>query len=72
LRSINASGQVPEVVVVHLGTNGEIDEDDAHEFFELSLKRNAATIRIECSKGCAFCCYVPVSALAPEPSWRAR
>ncbi len=35
LRSINASGQIPEVVVVHLGTNGDIDEDDAHEFFEL-------------------------------------
>jgi peptidoglycan/LPS O-acetylase OafA/YrhL len=35
LRAINASGQIPEVVVVHLGTNGNIDEDDAHEFFEL-------------------------------------
>ena len=35
LRSINASGQIPEVVIVHLGTNGSIDEDDAHEFFEL-------------------------------------
>jgi peptidoglycan/LPS O-acetylase OafA/YrhL len=35
LRALNASGQVPEVVVVHLGTNGEIDEDDAHDFFDL-------------------------------------
>ena len=35
LRSINASGQIPEVVIVHLGTNGNIDEDDAHDFFEL-------------------------------------
>jgi peptidoglycan/LPS O-acetylase OafA/YrhL len=35
LRSINESGQVPEVVVVHLGTNGRIDGDDAREFFTL-------------------------------------
>jgi peptidoglycan/LPS O-acetylase OafA/YrhL len=35
LRSINASGQIPEVVIVHLGTNGNIDDDDAHRFFEL-------------------------------------
>jgi peptidoglycan/LPS O-acetylase OafA/YrhL len=35
LRSLKASGQVPEVVVVHLGTNGNINEDDAREFFEL-------------------------------------
>ena len=38
----------------------------AHEFFETSLKRNASGIRIECAKGCAFCCHVAVSALAPE------
>ena len=35
LQAIVASGQVPDVVVVHLGTNGEIDEDDAREFFTM-------------------------------------
>lgn len=40
--------------------------EKAHEFFETSLKRNASGTRIECAKGCAFCCYVAVSALAPE------
>jgi peptidoglycan/LPS O-acetylase OafA/YrhL len=35
LQALKESGQVPEVVVVHLGTNGNINEDDAHEFFEL-------------------------------------
>jgi peptidoglycan/LPS O-acetylase OafA/YrhL len=35
LRALRDSGQVPEVVVVHLGTNGEIDADDAHDFFAL-------------------------------------
>jgi hypothetical protein len=35
LEAIKASGQVPEVVVVHLGTNGNIDDDDARAFFEL-------------------------------------
>jgi hypothetical protein len=40
--------------------------EKAHEFFETSLKRNATGIKIDCKTGCAFCCYVPVSALAPE------
>lgn len=40
--------------------------EKAHEFFESSIKRNASGIRIECAKGCAFCCHVAVSALAPE------
>ena len=35
LQALEDSGQVPEVVVVHLGTNGNINEDDAHDFFEL-------------------------------------
>ena len=35
LRALSASGQVPDVVVVHLGTNGAINVDDAHDFFEL-------------------------------------
>ena len=29
------SGNAPEVVVVHLGTNGDIDEDDARAFFTM-------------------------------------
>jgi Fe-S-cluster containining protein len=40
--------------------------EKAHEFFENSLKRSAKGIKIECAKGCAFCCHVAVSALAPE------
>jgi peptidoglycan/LPS O-acetylase OafA/YrhL len=35
LQAIVTSGQLPEVVVVHLGTNGNINEDDAREFFTL-------------------------------------
>jgi Fe-S-cluster containining protein len=38
----------------------------AHEFFETSIKRNASGTKIECKQGCAFCCHVAVSALAPE------
>jgi len=40
--------------------------EKAHEFFETSLKRNAMGVKIECAKGCAFCCHVAVSVLAPE------
>jgi len=40
--------------------------EKAHEFFENSLKRSATGIKIECAKGCAHCCHVGVSALAPE------
>jgi lysophospholipase L1-like esterase len=35
LQAIVNSGQLPEVVVVHLGTNGNINENDAREFFTL-------------------------------------
>jgi hypothetical protein len=38
----------------------------AHEFFETSLKRNPSNHRIECAKGCAFCCHLRVTAMAPE------
>lgn len=38
----------------------------AHEFFELSLERNPSDHRIDCAKGCAFCCHLRVTALAPE------
>jgi len=38
----------------------------AHEFFETSLKRNPSSHRIECAKGCHFCCHLRVTALAPE------
>jgi hypothetical protein len=38
----------------------------AHEFFELSLKRNPSSQKIECAKGCGFCCHLRVSAMAPE------
>jgi Fe-S-cluster containining protein len=38
----------------------------AHEFFEVSLKHNPSKHRIDCAKGCAFCCHVSVTASAPE------
>src|SRR4051812_27251970 len=38
----------------------------AHEFFETSLKHNLQETRIECAKGCAFCCHLGVAATAPE------
>jgi Fe-S-cluster containining protein len=38
----------------------------AHEFFETSLERNPSDFKIECAKGCAFCCHVSVTAMAPE------
>jgi hypothetical protein len=38
----------------------------AHEFFEISLKRNPSNHRIACAKGCGFCCHMRVTALAPE------
>ena len=50
----------------HSPTRASKAAEKAHEFFEASLKRNASGIRIECAKGCAFCCHVAVSALAPE------
>ena len=36
----------------------------AHEFFDLSLRRNPSNHRIECAKGCGFCCHLRVSAMA--------
>ena len=38
----------------------------AHEFFETSLKNNPSKFKIECAKGCAYCCHVSVTATAPE------
>ena len=38
----------------------------AHEFFEVSVKHNPSKFKIECVKGCAFCCHVSVTATAPE------
>jgi hypothetical protein len=38
----------------------------AHEFFETSLKKNPSEHKIACAKGCAHCCHVSVSAMAPE------
>jgi hypothetical protein len=38
----------------------------AHEFFETSLRKNPSEHKIECAKGCAHCCKVSVSAMAPE------
>jgi hypothetical protein len=50
----------------HSPTRASKAAEKAHEFFEASLKRNASSTKIDCAKGCVFCCYVSVSALAPE------
>jgi hypothetical protein len=50
----------------HAPTRASKAAEKAHEFFETSLKRNASGIKIDCKMGCAFCCHVAVSALAPE------
>ena len=46
----------------HSPTRASKAAEKAHEFFETSIKRNSAGTRIECAKGCAFCCYVAASA----------
>lgn len=38
----------------------------ANEFFETSLKNNPSKFAIACTKGCAYCCHVSVTASAPE------
>jgi hypothetical protein len=55
-----------DILSGHSPTRASKAAERAHEFFELSLKRNASQVKIECTKGCAFCCHVSVSALAPE------
>jgi len=43
-----------------------------HEFFETSLARNPSDHKIECARGCAFCCHLRVTALAPEVLYMAN
>lgn len=38
----------------------------AHGFFKTSIARNPSGHKIDCKKGCAFCCRVQVRATAPE------
>ena len=38
----------------------------ANDFFELSLRNNPSKFPIACTKGCAYCCHVSVTASAPE------
>jgi len=53
-----------------LGGKGPARASDAarraHEFFETSLKHNPSDHKIECAKGCGFCCHLRVTAMAPE------
>jgi Fe-S-cluster containining protein len=37
-----------------------------HDFFENALKRNPTELKIDCAKGCAMCCHLSISAMAPE------
>jgi len=55
-----------DVLKGHAPTRASKAAEKANEFFEASIKRNATGVKIECAKGCAYCCYVAVSALAPE------
>ena len=55
-----------DILTGHSPTRASKAAEKAHEFFENSLKRNTAGIKIDCAKGCAHCCRVGVSALAPE------
>src|SRR5262249_36785043 len=50
----------------HGATRASDAAKKAHEFFEVSLKRNPSDHKIECAKGCAFCCHLRVTTLAPE------
>src|SRR5262245_53823546 len=58
------------ILIDILGARAPTRASDAakrtHEFFELSLARNPSNHKIECAKGCAFCCHMRVTALAPE------
>src|SRR5579863_10337927 len=38
----------------------------SYDFFETSLANNPSKFSIACTKGCAFCCHVAVTASAPE------
>jgi hypothetical protein len=55
-----------DILSGHSPTRASRAAEKAHEFFEVSLKRNATQVKTECNKGCAFCCHVSVSVLAPE------
>jgi hypothetical protein len=55
-----------DILKGHAPTRASKAAEKAHEFFETSIRRNASGTRIDCTKGCVFCCYVSVSALAPE------
>src|SRR5579862_1453196 len=37
-----------------------------NDFFEVSLKNNPSKFAIACTKGCAYCCHVSVTATGPE------
>jgi hypothetical protein len=50
----------------HAPTRASDAAKRAHQFFELSLKNNPSDHRIDCAKGCAFCCHLRVTAMAPE------
>ncbi len=55
-----------DILAGRSGTRASDAAKRAHEFFETSLKRNPSDHRIECAKGCAFCCHLRVTAMAPE------
>lgn len=55
-----------DILAGHSPTRASDAAKRAHEFFETSLKRNPSDHRIECAKGCAFCCHLRVTAMAPE------
>jgi len=63
---IAATRMLIDILNGHSPTRASRAAQWAHEFFENSLKRNPSEIKVECAKGCALCCHVAVSAMAPE------
>lgn len=55
-----------DILETHSAARASDAAKRAHEFFETSLKRNPSNHKIECAKGCSFCCHLRVTALAPE------
>jgi Fe-S-cluster containining protein len=68
---IAATRVIYDILRGHSPSRASASAKWTHEFFERSLKRAAPTPpagapAIACAKGCAFCCHLSVSALAPE------
>src|ERR1700704_6351311 len=64
--SIAATRILMDILSGHSPSRASHAAKRAHEFFGTSLRRNPSEGKIECCKGCTFCCHLRVSAMAPE------